>query len=89
MQSGTPGLAGYDLCGAVPSKHMDAPHCFDLHIHIHRHLKYPYTKSHTGIRMQAIWKIIYIVIYSGVLFYTVSCVPEAKVNHVIPCLSIM
>ena len=23
------------------------------------------------------------------LFYSVSCVPEAKVNHVIPCLSIM
>ena len=63
-----------------------------------RHLKYPCTKLPCGIRMQAIWKIIYIVLYSFlfalsyivscVLFYTVSFVLEAKVNHVIPCLSI-
>ena len=55
-----------------------------------RHLKYPCKKWHFGLRIQAIWKISYIVIYSSVmLFHTVSCVPEAKVNHVIPCLSIM
>ena len=48
--------------------------------------------------MQAILKIVYIVLYSFlfalshivpcVLFYTISCVLEVKVNHLIPCLSI-
>ena len=62
-----------------------------------RDLKHPCTKLHCGIRMQAIWKIIYIVTYSFlfalsyivscVLFYTISFVLEAKVSHVIPCLS--
>ena len=83
---------------------MNTLHCFDFHFYTmvssgNKHLKYPCTKLHCGIRMQAIWKIIYIVSYSflfalsyiisSVLFYTVSCVLEAKVNHVIPCLSIM
>ena len=55
-----------------------------------RNLKYPCKKLHSGLRIQAIWKIIYIVIYSSVmLFHTVSCMPKAIVNHVIPCLSIM
>ena len=63
-----------------------------------RHLKYPCTKLHSGIRVQAIWKISYIVLYSSLfalscivsylLSYTVSGVLEAKVNHVIPSLNI-
>ena len=63
-----------------------------------RHLKYPCTRLHSDIKMQAIWKIIYIVLYSSLfalsyidcclLSYTVSCVLKVKVNHVIPCLSI-
>ena len=55
-----------------------------------RHLMYLCLKLHSGFRLQAIWKISYIVIYSSMmLFHTVSCVLKAKVNHVIPCLSIM
>ena len=55
-----------------------------------RHLKYPCKKLHSGLSIQAIWKIIYIVIYRFCnVNHIVSCVLEAKVNHVIPCLSIM
>ena len=55
-----------------------------------RHLKYPCRKLLFGLRIQAIWKISYIVIQSFCnVIHTVSCVPVAKVNHVIPCLSIM
>ena len=55
-----------------------------------RHLKYPCKKLHSDLRIQAIWKLaILSFTVSVMLFYTVSCVPETKVNHVIPCLSIM
>ena len=55
-----------------------------------RNLKDPCKKLHSGLRIQTIWKISYIIIYSSaMLFHTVSCVPKAKLNHVIPCLSIM
>ena len=54
-----------------------------------RHLKYPCRKLYSGFRIQAIWKISYIVIQSFCnVNHTVSGVPAAKVNHVIPCLSI-
>ena len=54
-----------------------------------RHLKYPCRKLHSDFRKQAIWKISYIVIQSFCnVNHTVSCVTAAKVNHVIPCLSI-
>ena len=94
---------GNDLCSVVPSICMDTLHCLTFTSMSkvssgNRHLKYLCTKLHCGTRMQAIWKIIYIVLYSFlfalsyitscVLFYTVSCVLEAKVNHVTPCLSI-
>ena len=81
---------------------MNTLHCFDFHFYVssgNRHLKYLCTELHCGIGMQAIWKIIYIVLHSFffvlsylvscILFYTVSCVLEAKVNHSIPCLTIM
>ena len=81
---------------------MDSLLCFDSSTPMvstgNRHLKYPCMKLPCGIRMQAIWKIIYIAIYSFLfaLPYIVSCVLfcsgssvlEAKMNHVIPCLSI-
>ena len=55
-----------------------------------RHLKYPCRKLHSDFRIQGIWKISYIVIQSFCnVNYTVSCVPAAKVNYVIPCSSIM
>ena len=54
-----------------------------------RLLKYPCTQLHSGIRIQFIWKIILSYTVSEVLLYTVSYVPDAKVNLVIPCLSIM
>ena len=55
-----------------------------------RHLKYPSKKLHCGLRIQAIWKINYIVIHSFCnVIHAVSCAPWAKVNHVIPCLRIM
>ena len=55
-----------------------------------RHLKYLCKKLHSGLRIQAIWKISYIVIYILCnVIHTVFCVLTAKVNHVIPCLSIM
>ena len=56
-----------------------------------RHLKYPCRKLHSCFRIKAIWKIHYIVIEIQSFCrvnYTVSFVPAAKVNHVIPCLSI-
>ena len=54
-----------------------------------RHLKYPCRKLHLDWRIQAIWKISYIVIQSFCnVNHTVSCVPAAKVNHINPCLSI-
>ena len=55
-----------------------------------RYLKYLCKKFHSGIGMQAIWKLS-ILSYTvfEVLFYTVFCVFEAKVNQVIPCLSII
>ena len=54
-----------------------------------RHLYYPCRKLHSGFRIQAIWKISYIVIQSFwyCFNHTVPCVPVAKVNHIIPCLS--
>ena len=55
-----------------------------------RHQKYPCKKLHSCFRTQAIWKISYIVIHSFCnVIHTVSCVPVAKVNHVIPCLIMM
>ena len=55
-----------------------------------RHLKYLCKKLRSGLRIQASWKISYIVIHCFCnVIHTVSCVPTAKVNHVIPCLSIM
>ena len=54
-----------------------------------RHLMYLCRKLHSGLRIQAIWKISYTVIQSFCnINHTVSCVPVAKLNHVIPCLSI-
>ena len=95
MGSCIPGAAGYDMGCLVSPECVDASHCLDCTSTStvpsgSRHLKYPCLKLHSGLRIQAIWKISYIVICSSVmLFHTVSCVPEAKVNHVIPCLSIM
>ena len=55
-----------------------------------RHLKYPFRKLHSALRIQAIWKNSYIVIQSFCnINHTVSCVPVAKENYIIPCLSIM
>ena len=55
-----------------------------------RHLRYLSKKLHSGLRTQTIWKINYIVIHRFCdIIHTVSCAPGAKVNHVIPCLSIM
>ena len=95
MESCTPGVAGYDL-GVQSLLNV----WMTLIVLIFtstctvssgsRHLKYPCLKLHSGLRIQVIWKISYIVICSSVmLFQTVSSVPKAKVNHVIPCLSIM
>ena len=56
-----------------------------------RHLKYPFRRLHVGSRIQDIWKIGYIPIQIQSFCsvnYTVSCVPPARVNHIIPCLSI-
>ena len=56
-----------------------------------RHLKDPCRKLHSGFRIQAIWKISYILIqilsFCNVN-YTVFCVSAPKENHLIPCLSI-
>ena len=55
-----------------------------------RHLKYLCMKLHSGIRIHDIWNIIKIVIYSFCsVYFIVSCVSKAEVNHAIPCLSIM
>ena len=44
----------------------------------------------SGLRIQASWKISYSVIHSfWNVIHTVFCMPNAEVNHVIPCLSIM
>ena len=54
-----------------------------------RHLKHTCRKLQSGFRIQTIWKISYVVIQSFCnVNHTVSCVPAAKVNTVIPCLSI-
>ena len=55
-----------------------------------RHLKYPCRKLLLDLRIQTIWKISCIAIQSfSNVNHMVSCVATAKVNHVIPCLSIM
>ena len=89
------GITGYDLGGPVSSEHVEP---FIVLIFIststvsmaRKHLIYPCKKLHSALRTQAIWKISYIFIqrFCNVIC-TVSCVPAAKVNHVITCLSIM
>ena len=56
-----------------------------------RHRKYPCRKLHSGLGIQAIWKISIVIVIQHFcnVIHTVSCVPVAKVNHVILCLSIM
>ena len=94
MKSCTPGVTGYDLGGPISPECVDASHHLFTSTstvsYCSRHLKYPCLKLHSSLRIKAIWKISYIVIYSSeMLFHTGSCVSEAKVNHVILCLSIM
>ena len=94
MEPCAPGVAQHDLGSSISSKHVDPSHFF-THTSTStvsigsRHLKYPCRKLHLGFRIQAIWKFSYIFIQSFCnVNHTVSCVPAAKVNHVIPCLSI-
>ena len=88
------GVALYNLGGSIPSKHVDPSIIFTFISTStvssgSRHLKYPCRKLHSDFRIQAIWKISCIVIQKfGNVNHTVSCVPVAKVNHIIPCLSI-
>ena len=69
MESCAPGFKGYDLDGLVSPEH-GMPLIiliFTLTAMVsigRRHLKYPCKKLHSGLIIQAIWKIIYIVIYS-------------------------
>ena len=55
------------------------------------HLKNPCKKLHLGCRMHAIWKnseVYFENIHFLNFVYMASCMPAAKVNHVIPCFSI-
>ena len=80
MESCTPGIAGYDLvvCSLlnmwIPLIILNFTSTFMVCIG-RRHLKYPCKKLHSGSRIQAIWKIIYIVIYSfcNVISYSLLC----------------
>ena len=80
MESCTSGIAGYDLGGPVflnvwmPLIILTFTSTSTVSIGS-RHLKYLYKKLHSGLRMQAIWKIIYIVIYSfcSVISYGLLC----------------
>ena len=69
MDPCTPGIAGYDLGSTISPECVDASHSFDFYIHIHgfywqKAPEVPCKKLHSGLGIQAIWKIIYIVIYS-------------------------
>ena len=103
MEPCAPGVALDDLQCSVPPEHVNALHCFHLDFYIY-HFYWQQTPkvSVWGSCIQVSickqsgklallsfqnFRVFVMFLFCSVI-YTVSCMPVAKVNHVIPCFSI-